>query len=353
MITLRGVKALVTGANGFVGGHVVRALLADGAAVGALVRAGSDRSNLDGLDVELLEGDLADDAALRRAVASRTHVFHCAALYAFWARDPQVFYDTNVEGTRRVLRAAADAGAERIVYTSTHAAVHGTFDRGGRADELAAFNLWDLGDHYIRAKRLAEQEVQKLAAAGVPVVTVNPSGPLGPGDYKPTPTGQLLLEFLRGHLPGYTGGGINFVDVRDVAAGHLLAARKGRVGERYLLTNRDLTLRDLLRLFADVTGLPAPWLRIPYPASWLGAQLLQGWSNLVTKRPPLLTVPNIRATRRYFYFTNRKAVEELGWTTRPLSAAVRDAVEYFLRRGLVQDRRRRRIEAFWAGGAPP
>jgi len=340
--------ALVTGANGFVGSHVVRALLRAGVEVRGLVRPGSDRSNLAGLPLELVEGDLADAAAVARAVAGATQVFHCAALYAFWARDPATFYETNVEGTKRVLLAAADAGAERIVYTSTHAAVHGALDEAARADETADFNLDDLGDHYIRAKQRAEAAALALARAGAPIVIVNPSGPLGPGDYKPTPTGQLMLEFLRGRLPGYTGGGINFVDVRDVAAGHLLAAQKGRPGERYLLTSRDLSLRDLLRLFADVTGLHAPWLRIPYTASWLGALVLETWADRISHRPPLLTVPNIRATRRYFYFSNRKAVEELGWSTRPLHLAVRDAVAYFIARGLVPERRRRAVEAYWA-----
>src|SRR5713226_8992543 len=235
-------KALVTGSTGFVGAAVTRCLLERGVDVRVLVRGDSDLRNLEGLKVEQAYGDLRDVASLRQALAGCRHLYHVAAHYALWAPDPQIFYDINVTGTRNLMEAARDTGVERIVYTSTIGAI-GLPAGGGPGTEETPISLSQMAGDYKRSKYLAEQEVLKLARAGLPVVIVNPSAPVGERDIKPTPTGQMIVDFLNRRMPAYVDTGLNLVDVRDVAQGHLLAAQHGKIGERYILGCRNMTLR--------------------------------------------------------------------------------------------------------------
>jgi dihydroflavonol-4-reductase len=342
-------KALVTGATGFVGSHVARVLLDAGHEVTVFRRAGSPLANLEGLPVRHAIGDLHDAASIREAVRAKDAVFHVAALYALWARDRHEFFEVNVEGTRRVLRAAAEAGARRIVYTSTVGAVRGCA-LGEVADETAVFNLDATRDPYVQSKRRAEEVAFELCAVGAPVVVVNPAGPIGPGDLRPTPTGEILVKFVNGKLPGYTGGGANFVDVRDVARGHLAAWERGRIGERYILGGRNLTVAELMQLLARETGLPAPRLRFPFFAVSLLATVLEVVAAL-TGRPPLLTRANVRILRHHLHVSSAKAERELGFSPRPLEESVRDAIADFDRRSLLRACRMNRVRRHWAAAA--
>src|SRR5437879_240087 len=260
-------KALVTGSTGFVGAAVTRCLLERGVDVRVLVRRDSDLGNLEGLKVEQAYGDLRDAASLRRALAGCRQLYHVAAHYALWAPDPQIFYDINVTGTLNLMEAARDSGVERIVYTSTIGAI-GLPPGGGPGTEATPVSLEQMVGHYKRSKFLAEQEVQKLAQAGLPVVIVNPSAPVGARDIKPTPTGQVIVDFMKGRMPAYIETGMNLVDVDDVAVGHLQAMEKGRISERYILGNRNLMLRAVFVILSRLTGVPGPTIKLP-PSSIL------------------------------------------------------------------------------------
>jgi dihydroflavonol-4-reductase len=254
---------LVTGGTGFVGSHVVRALLAKGRSVRCLVRAGSRRDNLDGLPVEIAVGDLTDPASLARALSGVHALYHVAADYRLWAKDPQELYRANAGGTESILAAAAAAGVAKVVYTSSVAAL-GLNDDGTPGDETTPVARARIIGHYKKSKYDAEQVAVAWAAKGLPVVIVNPSTPIGERDIKPTPTGKLIVDFLNRKLPAYVDTGLNLVDVHDVAAGHLAAAEKGRAGERYILGNRDMTLKEILETLARLTGMPAPKVRLPH-----------------------------------------------------------------------------------------
>ena len=255
-------KVLVTGATGFVGGAVARALVHRGIDVRVLARAGADLQNLAGLTVERVEGDLRDQTSLRKALTGCRQLYHVAAHYALWAKDPAIFYDINVTGTKNVLEAAREVGIERIVYCSTIGAI-GLPPDGGLGTEETPVSLEQMAGHYKRSKYLAEQEVFKLAKAGLPVVIVNPSAPVGEGDVKPTPTGQVIVDFMKGRMPAYIETGMNIVDVDDVAAGHLLAMEKGRIGERYILGKQNLMLREVFEILSRLTGVNAPSIKLP------------------------------------------------------------------------------------------
>ena len=255
-------KALVTGATGFVGGAVVRALVKKGIDVRVLARAGADLQNIQNLTVERVEGDLRDPSSLRTSLTGCRQLYHIAAHYALWAKDPSIFYDINVTGTKNLLEAARDVGVERIVYCSTIGAI-GLPPEGGLGTEDTPVSLEQMAGHYKRSKYLAEQEVVKLANAGLPVVIVNPSAPVGAGDVKPTPTGQVIVDFMKGRMPAYIETGMNIVDVDDVAAGHLLAMEKGRIGERYILGNTNLMLREVFEILSRLTGIKAPTIKLP------------------------------------------------------------------------------------------
>ena len=320
--------ALVTGANGFLGSAVVRALLADGSAVRALVRSGSDRRNLDGLDVEVAAGDLTDRDSLRRAAAGCRLVFHVAADYRLWVADPKPMYRSNVDGSVNVLEAAGAAGAERLVYTSSVAVLGINKDRTP-ADEDTPVTVEDMVGHYKRSKFLAEQAVRKRAAElEFPVVTVNPSTPIGPRDVKPTPTGRILLDAAAGRMPAFVDTGLNLVHVDDVAAGHLAAAKLGVPGERYILGGDDFTLERILRVVAEHVGRRASTIRLPHWSVYPLAVAAEALATL-TKREPRVTLDGVRMSKKHMYFSSRKAQRDLKYRWRDPKLGVAEAVDWF------------------------
>jgi dihydroflavonol-4-reductase len=326
-------RALVTGASGFVGSAVVRALGNAGWQVRALVRAGSDRRNLQGLPLDVAVGDITDEASLDAALRGCEALFHVAADYRLWAPQPQLLYHTNVDGTRKVLDAARRAGVARIVYTSSVAAVGLPAD-GSPGSEDTPVSLAGMIGHYKRSKFLAEEVVLELARAGAPVVIVNPSTPIGPGDRKPTPTGQMVVDAALGRMPAYVDTGLNIVHVDDVAAGHLQAFHRGRLGERYILGGENMTLRDILVEISRLTGRPAPRVRLPHalllPVAWASeaAARLSGTT-------PRVTIDGVRMARKRMFFSSAKAVRELDYRWRPPSEAFADALRWYREQGFL------------------
>jgi dihydroflavonol-4-reductase len=331
------VRAFVTGGTGFVGGAVVRRLLAEGYAVRTLVRPGADARQLAGLPVERVLGELADVDALKRGAADCDQVFHVAALYSFWGHPWEEFYRSNVEGTRNVLRAARDAGASRIVYTSSIATLGQPAD-GSPADEETPSFLADMIGHYKRSKFLAEEAARDLARRGAPVVIVNPAAPVGVGDHKPTPTGRMIVDFLNGRMPAYVDTCLTLVDVDDVAAGHLLAAEKGRVGERYILGGEILSLKGMLDILSEVSGLPPVRWRIPHALALAWGYLDVSLAAIDRRRVPVATPTSARLSRRRESFSSAKAVKELGFPQTPAREALRKAVEWYRANGYAPRR---------------
>jgi len=328
-------RALVTGATGFVGAAVARALLREGWQVRALVRSGSDRGNLLHLALEIAVGDLSDRPSLDRALAGCGALFHVAADYRLGAPDPRQLYTTNVEGTRNILLAARQAGVGRTVYTSSVATI-GIPSDGSPGDEQTPVSLDAMIGHYKRSKFLAEQVALEAAQAGQPVVIVNPSTPVGPGDLKPPPTGQLVLDAAAGRMPAYVDTGLNIVHVDDVAAGHLLAYRRGRSGERYILGGEDMTLKEILAYIAKLAGRKPPRVRLPYAAVLPIAYLAEAW-NRVSGRSGRITLEGVRLARKRMFFSSAKASRELGYRWRPPAEAFDDAVRWFRERGLLRE----------------
>jgi dihydroflavonol-4-reductase len=324
-------KALVTGATGFVGGAVARALVHRGIDVRVLARAGADLQNLQGLTVERVEGDLRDQASLHNALTGCRQLYHVAAHYTLWAKDPSIFYDVNVTGTKNLLEAAREVGTERIVYCSTIGAI-GLPPGGGLGTEETPVSLDQMAGHYKRSKYLAEQEVLKLAKAGLPVIIVNPSAPVGAGDVKPTPTGQVIVDFMKGRMPAYIETGMNIVDVDDVAAGHLLAMQKGRIGERYILGNKNLMLREVFEILSRLTGVKAPTIKLPRLAILPLAYLNQWISNL-TGQPPRIPLEGVKMAKYKMHYDCSKAIRELGIPHTPPEVALEKAVKWFRSHG--------------------
>ncbi|MDF0667670.1 MAG: NAD-dependent epimerase/dehydratase family protein [Nitrospira sp.] len=320
-------KALVTGATGFVGAAVARALVRTGIDVRVLARVDSDLQNLDGLPVERVAGDLRDPASLRKALTGCRHLYHVAAHYALWAKDPSIFYDINVAGTRNLLEAARDVGVERTVYCSTIGAI-GLPPGGGLGTENTPVSLEQMAGHYKRSKYLAEQEVHKLAKAGLPVVIVNPSAPVGEGDVKPTPTGRVIVDFMKGRMPAYMETGMNIIDVDDVATGHVLAMEKGRLGERYILGSKNLLLREVFEILSKLTGLKAPALKLPR-AVVLPLAYLNHWLANLTGRPPRIPLEGVKMAKYKMHYDCSKAVRELGLPQNPPEVALEKAVRWF------------------------
>jgi dihydroflavonol-4-reductase len=327
-------RALVTGASGFVGAAVARSLLKAGWQVRALVRTGSDPRNLRALPLELATGDLNDPASLAAAVGSCEALFHVAADYRLGVADPQQLYRTNVEGTRNLLEAARRAGVARIVYTSSVATV-GLPSDGSPGTEDTAVALTDMVGHYKRSKFLAEQLVREFVRAGAPVIIVNPSTPIGPGDIKPTPTGQMVVDAAAGRTPAYVDTGLNIVHVDDVAAGHLRAFDRGRIGERYILGGENMTLREVLGHISRLTGRRPPRIRVPHLALLPLAYVAEALARLTGQRTRV-TVEAVRMSRKHMYFSSDKAVRELGYSWRPVTLAFEDAIAWLREQGLLR-----------------
>ena len=325
-------KALVTGATGFIGAAVARSLIGAGTEVRVLVRPSSDLRNLRDLKVEQAHGDLRDRDSLRRALTGCSQLYHVAAHYALWAKDPAIFYEINVTGTRMLLETAREVGTERIVYTSTIGAI-GLPPNGGLGTEQTAVSLSHMAGDYKRSKYLAEQEVLKLAQAGLPVVIVNPSAPVGLGDVKPTPTGQMIVDFMKGRMWAYIETGMNLIDVDDVAIGHLRAMERGRVGERYILGHENLTLREIFTLLSRLTGIPAPRLKLPWQAILPLAYANRWFADYLSHRPPRIPLEGVRMAKYHMHYDCTKAVRELGLPQTPAEVALRKAVKWFRENG--------------------
>jgi dihydroflavonol-4-reductase len=324
-------RALVTGATGFVGAAVARALLNSQWQVRVLARSGSDRSNLRGLPVQVHEGDLNQPASLQPGLEGCEALFHVAADYRLGARDPAQLYRTNVEGTRAILTAARAAGVRRIVYTSSVATV-GIPKDGTPGEERTPVALENMIGHYKRSKFLAEEVAREAARDGASLVIVSPSTPVGPGDIKPTPTGQLVLDAAAGRMPAYVDTGLNIVHVDDVAAGHLLAYERGRPGERYILGGQDMSLREILAQIAAIVGGKPPRVRLPYGAVLPMAYIAEGLAKL-TGRSGRLTLEGVRMSRKLMFFSSAKAMRELGYSWRAPAAAFEDAIRWFRETG--------------------
>lgn len=320
-------KVFVTGATGFIGGNLARLLDRSGYHVRALVRPGSNTLAIDGTGVEQTPGDILDRDSVTRAVKGSEAVFHCAAAYTFWSRDPELVYRTNVEGTRIVLDAALREGVSRVVYTSTVSTVG--YSASGQADEDSPVEPGHLVGHYKKSKYQAEQVALEMASRGLPVAIVNPTAPVGPWDVKPTPTGRILVDFLRGRIPAYVATGLNVVDVEDVAAGHILAMEKGAAGHRYLLGNRNVTLKELFTMLHTLTGLRAPRTRLPYWLALGAAYLDQALEGNLLGREPRIPLEGLRIAKSPMYVDCRKAVIELGQPQGSLEAALEKAVGWF------------------------
>ena len=331
-------KALLTGGTGFVGCHVARELVGRGVAVRALVRANSRRDNLQTLDPRLLEqfeGDLTDAQSLRSAVKGCDVLYHVAADYRLWARDPQELYRANVQGTRDLLQAALDGGIAKVVYTSTVGALGIPHD-GTPGTETTPVSEQNMIGHYKRSKFLAEEEARSFVAKGLQIVVTNPSTPVGEQDIKPTPTGQIIVDFLNRKMPAYVDTGLNLVDVRDVAIGTILAGERGKIGERYILGNRNLTLDEMFGMLAAITGIPAPKVKMPYFAAYLAV----GIENLVVDkllhRAPAHPFEGVKMAKHRMFFDASKAVQELGLPQSPVEEALARAVHWFRTNGYTK-----------------
>lgn len=325
---------LVTGATGFVGSHLVRQLIAHGDAVRVLVRPTSPLGPLAGLDVEVARGDLRDADAVRAAVRGARRIFHVAADYRLWASDPTSMYETNVLGTHHIL-AAIDSRIERVVYTSTVATIAVPRDR--LPDEDTEASLDEMVGPYKRSKLMAERAVREAVRHGSPIVIVNPTTPVGPGDWRPTPTGQVIVDFLGGRMPAYLRTGLNVVPVEDAARGHILAAERGRVGERYLLGGRNVTFKALLDMLATASGQPAPRVRLP----WRAAMAIGFADQFVARlrgRDPRIPLDGVRMARHTMWVNCTRAQEELGFASGPIDDALQRAVEWYRQHRYVQTR---------------
>jgi dihydroflavonol-4-reductase len=326
--------AFVTGASGFVGSAVARALIRSGYGVRALVRRDSPRVNLDGLGLEVVEGDMRDAEAIAAAVQGARYVFHVAADYRLWAPDPNEIMRTNVDGTRVVMTAARNAGVERIVYTSSVATLKLGED-GRPADETRPLTEHEAIGTYKRSKVAAERLVEDMVRReSLPAVIVNPSTPIGPRDVRPTPTGRIIVEAASGRMPAFVDTGLNLVHVDDVAAGHVAALERGRIGERYILGGENLSLADLLARIAVLTGRRPPHVRLPralvYPLAFAAESVAR-----VTRAEPFVTLDGLRMAKYKMFFTSAKAERELGYTSRPVEDALRDALQWFRAQGYL------------------
>jgi dihydroflavonol-4-reductase len=332
---LKGATVLVTGAAGFVGSAVARALRREGAVLRVLVRPTSPRTNLDDLEAEVAIGDVRDRASMERALDGRRYLFHVAADYRLWSRDPEEIVRNNVEGARNTMEAALAAGVTRIVHTSSVATLR-LAPHGGPADESGPLTEGEAIGAYKRSKVAAERIVERMVAErGLPAVIVNPSTPIGPRDVRPTPTGRIIVEAALGRMPAFVDTGLNLAHVDDVADGHLLALRKGRVGERYILGGQDTSLQNMLAEIARLSGRPAPRIKLPLGPLWPLAEAAE-LIGRITGKEPFLTKDALKMASHHMYFSSAKAERELGYSARPHQAALRDALAWFRTAGYVR-----------------
>jgi dihydroflavonol-4-reductase len=324
---------LVTGGNGFVGCHVVRALVARGDRVRVLAREGADLTVLRGVDCEMVKGDLRDRDSVQRAAAGCFEIYHVAADYRLWVLDEEPMYQSNISGTRNVLEAARSAGVNRIVHTSTVGALG--VPEGGVGREDTPVTLDDMPGPYKRSKFLSERDALAAASEGLPVVIVNPSTPVGPFDHKPTPTGRIIVDFLNRRMPAYLDTGLNLVDVEDCARGHLLAAERGRIGEKYILGGENMTLKEMLNRLATLSQLRAPRFRVPYRLAYAFAFGGEFVARNFTKTPPRASLTEVQMARKKMFFDSSKARAELGFDPRPIDEALRAAIDYYRSNGFA------------------
>ena len=331
--------AFVTGATGFLGSHVARVLAEQGAQLRLLVRPTSDLRNIDGLNADRVEGDLRDPASIEKALAGCDVVFHVAADYRLWVRDPDEMYRSNVEGTRSLLEAARKQGVRRVVYTSSVATMGFTSgfssNHGNVADEQSPVGIEDMIGHYKRSKFMAEQVAIEAARSGVDVVIVNPTTPIGERDIKPTPTGRIVVDFLKRKFPAYVETGLNLVDATECARGHVQALEKGRSGERYILGGENLTLKQILDRLAAITSLPSPTVKLPYIFALAAGVVDEMVTGRVLGREPRATIDAVRMGRKMMFVSSAKAERELGWRTVPVDGALRRSVDWFRDNGYV------------------
>ena len=328
-------KVLVTGATGFVGGNLARLLWHQGHLVRALARPGSNLLTIEGTGVEPVVGDILDRASVDSAVQGCEAVFHCAASYTFWSRDPRQVYRTNVEGTSNVLSSASQAGVSRVVYTSTVSTVG--LSNGHSSDEDTPLDPAHLAGHYKKSKYQAEAVALKMASEGLPVIVVNPTAPVGPWDVKPTPTGRIVLDFLLGRIPAYLDTGMNLVDVEDVALGHVAAMERGQPRQRYLLGNRNVTLKEVFAMLQQAAGIPAPRWRVPYWLTIGAGYLDQFLEGGLLRREPRIPLEGVKVSRTPMYVSCSKAVAELGFPQSPVEAALQKAVDWFHAHGYTRN----------------
>ena len=333
---------LVTGASGFLGSHVARQLVARGERVRVLLRASSNNRAIADLPLEYVTGDLRDSASLARALAGVTRVFHVAADYRLWAKRKQDIYDSNVGGTKNLLEAAKRANVSQFIYTSTVATI--AVDRPEHPNEFTDAKLGEMVGHYKRSKWQAEREVLDAAKQGFPAIVAMPTTPVGPWDWKPTPTGKIILDFLNGKMPGYVETGLNFVGVEECAAGHLLVSDKGKIGERYLLGAENLTLKQMLDTLAQITGLPAPKLKIPHGLA-LGVAYAETAFSRLLGREPQIPVEGVKIAQHMMFVNTTRAQKELGFQPGSVAAAFERAVRWYQENGYVTPRRAKKIAA--------
>jgi dihydroflavonol-4-reductase len=325
-------KKLVTGATGFMGSAIVRELIKDGEEVKVLVRKTSDTRNIDKLDVERAYGDIRDGDSMKAALKGCDTLYLTAAFFAHWTPDTRLLYEVNVGGTKASLKAALEAGVQKVVYTSTNNAIAASGPVP--TNEEGVFNYWSTGDHYSISKYVAENEARIFAVRGLPVVIVNPTLVIGTNDVKPTPSGQMIIDVVKRKMPGYINGGLNIIDVEDVARGHILAAKKGRVGERYLFGNRNITVYEYLKLIADIGGVRPPMIKIPYHLALALAYVLE-FGAFITKKPPVFTAGEIRIGKMTEWYDCSKAVNELGLPQTPIDVTIKKAITWFRENGYL------------------
>lgn len=326
-------KKLVTGATGFIGSAIMRELIKDGEEVKVLVRPTSNTRNIDAFDVEKVVGDIRDGDSMKVAMKGCDTLYFTAAYFAHWALNPKMLYEVNAGGTKATLQAALETGIEKVVYTITNNAIGASGPTP--ANEEKIFNYWESGDHYSMSKYIAENEARIYITRGVPVVIVNPTLVIGVNDVKPTPSGQMIIDVARQNMPGYIDGGVNLIDVEDVAKGHILAAKKGRVGERYLFGNRNITVQDYLFLIARIAGVKPPSLKLPYLVALTLGHLFE-FASSITQKPPMVTASEVRIGRMREWYDCSKAVNELGLPQTPIEETIQKALNWFRENGYLK-----------------